>query len=459
MGTTRIRTVRPLTDPEYDALTLARTNLLGAPNAASRAYYAIALYKTTPVAAEGLRTWAVDASWRMYIDPDYLPGGSAGWSAADCADVIEHELGHLLRAHSERMDAHGGINHDRERANTACDCEINDDTAEGSFVRKIGVLPKQYGMKDNETAEWYYDRLTSMALPLTGSGDGSGGQGQPGSAGAQGTGGTGAQGHGGTSPTPCGSGAGNPIDGELPADQDGGFGADPLSAGDAELARRSVAIAVKEHVARHGRGSVPGGIEQWADVTLTPPKVPWQQLFRSAIRHGMSRARGASDYTYSRLSRRSTPGSNIILPGTFSPQVTVDTIVDVSGSMSDQMVFEALSEVEGVARAAEIRGNNLRLIQVDAAVGSIQPVWSLSRVKLTGRGGTDLRVGLAVSDNMQPRASVQIVLTDGDGPIPGPSEAPPRGVQQVWVLVHPRDRTTAERFRRDMPWAEVVVVE
>ena len=433
----QITKVRPLAGAELDALEAARLSLIGAPGYGSREYYGIALFKTHPLAAEGLGTWAVDKHWRMYIDPQCLPGGTKGWTAPDCADVIEHELGHLLRAHDERMHLHKP-NVNPKRANVAGDMEINDDTAATSFVRTIGHLPSTHGLPDGQTMEWYYDRLPHIG--------GAGGS-QTGAAPGNGNGSAGDPSMG-----PCGSGAGNRIDGELDADDPR---APVVSPGEAELARRSVAEAIQERMRQHGRGSVPGGIAKWADVLLTPPKIPWQQTLRSAARHGVSRARGAHDYTYSRISRRNA-GTNVILPGTYSPQVSVDAIVDVSGSMSDAMVFEALSEVEGVARAAEIRGDRLRLIQVDAAVGSVDPVFSLSRVRLTGRGGTDMRVGLAKSDSLTPRASVQIVLTDGDTPTP--TEAPARGVHQIWVLIQPRTGL-AERHREAMPWADVLVAE
>ena len=440
----RITTTRPLTDEEFDALSAARTNLLGTSGVNSRAYYGIALYKTAPVAAEGLGTWAVDEHWRMYIDPQCLPGGSKGWTAADCADVIEHELGHLLRGHALRMHAHAP-NADPEVSNIATDMEINDDLDEDSFVRKIGVLPANADLPDGKTAEWYYDRLMRNSAASNTDGDDPSDEQAGGNTGA-------GQSKPSPSSQPCGSGAGNAIDGELPADSPV---APALGDGDAELARRSTAEAIKKHTAQYGRGSVPGGLEQWANVVLTPPVVPWQQTLRSAARHGFSRARGAFDYTYSRVSRRSYPGSNVILPGTFSPSISVDAIVDVSGSMSDKMVFEAISEIEGVARAAEIRGKNLRMIQVDAAVGSVQEVWNLSRIKITGRGGTDMRVGIALSNKMMPRASVQIILTDGDTAIPL-TPPPGRSTQQIWVLIGRNAKKHVERFRKEMPWAEVI---
>jgi hypothetical protein len=88
--------VRPLTADEARALTAAR--LVAVEHAP---YFAHALFAVRPVAAESLGTFAVDASWRLYLDPDVL----TAWGPALAGGVLVHEVGHLLREHAARGDA------------------------------------------------------------------------------------------------------------------------------------------------------------------------------------------------------------------------------------------------------------------------------------------------------------------------------------------------------------------
>ena len=79
------------------------------------------------------------------------------WSVAQTADVLYHEILHLLRNHADR----GRITHDPRRWNLAADAEINDDLV-GEKIRMPGtpVLPAQFGKPNNLTAEEYF-----LAIP------------------------------------------------------------------------------------------------------------------------------------------------------------------------------------------------------------------------------------------------------------------------------------------------------
>ena len=66
-------------------------------------YYARALFALSPVAAPGLKTFAVDRFWRLYVDPAML-GTDEGWSIPLAGAVLLHEVGHVLRDHGGRAD-------------------------------------------------------------------------------------------------------------------------------------------------------------------------------------------------------------------------------------------------------------------------------------------------------------------------------------------------------------------
>lgn len=438
MGT--IQTLRQLTDDEFNSLAAVRANLIGAVGGASKAYYAPALYAMKPLAAEGLATWAVDKAWRLYIDPNNLPGGTKGWSVADCAEVLEHEINHLLRTHAERFEMLG-INGNHERWNIAGDLEINDDMPAGGFVQGYGVTPAGQGLPDGKTAEWYYKHLPDSPSSSGGEdGDGGGGD-QDGD--GDGKGRMGSQ---------CGSGAGSPIDGELDPDDQSTPG---VSQGEATVRRRAVAEAVRDHQSRHGRGTVPGHLSEWADVILTPPTVAWQQVLGSKVRHGVTMTTGQADYTYQRLSRRASIAQGVVLPAMYSPKPRIATIVDTSASVSTSEVHEGVSEVQGISAQVGCQGPDLTLMLVDAAVASVEPVYDLSRVKVTGRGGTDMRVGINAALELRERPNVIVIFTDGGTPWP---DEQPHGVQVVVGLLGKAGHRLESVTREAMPWAEVVLV-
>lgn len=433
--------MRKMTEAELQAFAAVRARLLSGQGPNSKGYYADAAFRVRPVAAEALGTWAVDKAWRIYIDPAHLPGGEAGWTVEQCTDVFEHELGHLLREHDARMRLHAGATQNHEVSNIACDLEINDDLDPNGFVAKIGCTPNKMQLPENKTCEQYYDLLMEQQEQNKGQGDGQGdGQDKP---------------QGGMNGKGCGSGGGgNPIEGELDPTDDSV--ADGVGEGEAKIARHGVAEAIQQHERQHGRGTVPGGLSEWANKVLAPATVPWQRVLQSAIRAGVKIVRGRTDYSYSRLSRRASSVQNVALPGTFSPTPSVGVILDTSGSMSLEMVTEALNEIEGISKQLSLDPSTLTLVQVDAAAGSIQPWKSARNLELTGRGGTDMRVGYQTYAEMKRSQRPNILVCLTDGYTPWPTEKP-RGVMKAVIgIIGDSDGSMTERTRQEVPWATTV---
>ena len=125
--------VRALAPDEAAAFRLIR--LLAAETSP---YFMAALFATTPVAAPELGTFAVDAAWRLYLDPELLTGDHA-WPQHEAAGVLVHEVGHLIRDHAGRA-------RDLPQPyqpgawNFACDAEINDDLLAAGIALPAGVV-------------------------------------------------------------------------------------------------------------------------------------------------------------------------------------------------------------------------------------------------------------------------------------------------------------------------------
>lgn len=413
-------------------------------------YLATAVFRLEPWAVEGLGTFGVDASWRVFVDPAVMDA----WGVPATAGVLLHEVGHALRDHAGQA-ALLGSDVDHLAWNCCGDAAINDDlVAAGIQLPGAPILPSDLldasgqPMEPGGTAMAYYDALptvdvidgtdTALAAAAGARAPGTRGGSVARVAGRQGP------------PTAsCGEVAGGrPHRVVLP---DGAGGASPA---EQRLVRRSVATAV-ERAHRAAPGTVPGGLRRWAGDELAPPQVPWRQVLRGVVRRGLASAAGAVDTTYARPSRRRVPG--VVLPGTRRPVPSVAVVVDTSASMAREDLDVVLAEIEGLARQVGATGQRLRVLTVDAAVHEVQTVASAAEVVLRGGGGTDLTPGLDAAVRGRPRPDVVVVCTDGLTPWP---DQPPGAARWVVVLVQPTGPTGWHGAPPDPPgWAEVVDVE
>lgn len=452
----------------------------------------------TPLARlrhRGSGLWrSIGRYWRLYVDPQVL----AEWELHQIAGVLYHEVSHLLRGHDERRPPSVPI----DTWNEAADAEINDDILSEGTLPLPGhpVTPARIGAEEGLTAEEYLKHLLSQGIPglegrgtrdpsMGGSRDGEGaGEIRP----ASGTGPSsddlslseppGSEGISGTDPSQSRSivRADSPYDSTSGSSQqrdsaDGRAGGDGAELGpdslpspgsghcgscatgipqaweapppgipdapegiegaESNLIRRRVAEAAESC------GSAPSYMKRWAE-TLLHPKVSWQRILASVVRTARHKGSAASDYTFSRPSRRRLPG--IVLPGLHHPRPSVSVVVDTSGSMNDEALSKVLAEVEGIIRAA---GSEVSLLSVDSEVhGGIQKVSRASEVDLTGGGGTDMGVGIEAAAEDGP--DLIVVLTDCLTPWPSD---PPKGIAVVVGRIGSEGSVPA--------WAKEVVID
>ena len=397
-------------------------------------YLASALHAMAVVPTYAVPTMSVDRYWRCYVSPSFV----AANEVPDLAYVWLHEVSHLVRDHHGRADAlwrrseqHGlapgtpaldPTQPRRERLwlNLAMDCEINDDLLP-SLVRSGGapdsgdvtprmpqgaLTPESLRISRSDLFEQYVRQLTPALL------------------------------RGRVVWLDCGSGAhGGSSDWELGED-----GAHPLG----EYEAAAIRIRVRDAV-RRGRGTVSAGWRRWAE-DVTEPVEDWRTLLGAAFRACIAAAGGgAGDYTYRRPGRR-TPalGGKVVLPSLRRPLPQVAVVVDTSGSVSDQDLGSALSEVAGISRAVGVHGNRITVYSCDAAVHTVQRVCGSQEIALAGGGGTDLRKGIDRAAAAAPRPDVIVVLTDGG--TPWPAAAP--GCRVVAGIFG-----SQRRFREDREWA------
>ncbi len=186
--------------------------------------------------------------------------------------------------------------------------------------------------------------------------------------------------------------------------------------------RRDVATKIKE--SSDGRGTMPAGWQVWADTMLQAPKVRWQDRFAAVVRQGIHRVRGDRQNTFRRLSRSSIVSDcKVIKPSTYDVVPTVVVVVDTSGSMgagARSRLERALSEAESIIKSQKVKSY---FLDCDANVyGAAQDVKTLRTAKVSGGGGTDMRVGVLAAKKNKPKPDIIILLTDGDTPWPSAAE-------------------------------------
>jgi predicted metal-dependent peptidase len=361
--------------------------------AASRLpYLASALFASEVRAAPGSGTIGVNRAWRVTADPDVLDA----LSVEQLGRLLIHLVGHVVRDHADRAERIGVT--DRARWNRAADAELNDDL-DGCVPDVAPDLPGDLGCEPGQFAEHYYETATD-----------------------------------GPRAWDCGSGCdGGPDDGDGPVSRQHG-----------ELLRLATAAEIGRHP-----GDVPAGWRRWAEAVL-PSKTDWRRVLAAEVRSAVAAISGQVDYSYRRPSRRAQP--DVILPTLHRPIPDVAIVCDTSGSMGDELLARALAEVENVLSRAGLRGRQVRVLSVDAAVHAVRRVSRAAQVTLAGGGGTDMGAGIEAAAALRPRPSVTIVLTDGFTPWP---DHPPRGMRVVVGVLCEHGMPAW-----DPPsWARVVLIE
>lgn len=470
--------------------------------------------------APGLGTWAVDFHHRLYIDFEAVRAKDFQWNV----ESVAHEASHLFAEHG-LIPAELGVTSraDLKTLNAANDFSINDDLDEGGCTtfRDDKMLPVFIGAPNGQTPHYYYDLLKKMQAQAQarnpqpkcgtcgqktnqpqqpsqqgqgqgqqgdgntgdqsgagdghgqpgqgdgaqqpGAGDEPGGSGQPSASASQGSCSECGQQQGPYKG--CGSGSGGEAwAGELGEHDDFGGLAPAASEVEREAIRLATAAAIKDYVAK-GRGTVPGGLVEIADMILAPSKTPWEQILAGAIRQPLRRRSGSQRVDHNRRNRRrhnetimtADGRRKVIVPGYFKPTPRLVTIRDASGSMAAYDEAMANREIVSIAKKAGVRGEDLIVMDVDARVQTVKKYKNRSTLReVTGRGGTSMTAGIRAVWESKDRPDVIVVLTDGgtDWPTePGP-------VPVIAVIVPQHGGAYAQGFAQRVPdWIRTIVVE
>lgn len=203
------------------------------------------------------------------------------------------------------------------------------------------------------------------------------------------------------------------LDGEGDGDGEGddGNGRRPkLTAEERKQIRDEIKEAMVAAAQSAGAGKIPAGISRLIK-DFTEPKMDWRQLLRMNIQSILK-----SNFSFARPNRKSQH-SGAILPGMLNDEtIDVSVAIDMSGSISDTMAQDFLSEVKGIMD--EYVDFNLDIWCFDTEVYeykkfSIDNADEILDYKCKGGGGTDFDTNFKFmkDENIVPKKF--IMFTDG----------------------------------------------
>lgn len=201
-------------------------------------------------------------------------------------------------------------------------------------------------------------------------------------------------------------------EGEGEGDDQNGSGKGPprLTADEKKKIRDEIKEAMVAAAQAAGAGRVPAGVQRLIQ-TFTEPKMDWRQMLRMNIQSIIK-----SNFSFSRPNRKSQH-CGAVLPGLMNEEtIDVAVAIDMSGSISDKMANDFISEVKGIMD--EYVDFKLDLWCFDTEVYGYQQFTGdnadeIMEYKCKGGGGTDFDVNYTFMKDNDINPKRFIMFTDG----------------------------------------------
>jgi predicted metal-dependent peptidase len=365
----------------------------------------------------GMGTMGVDSKFRLYMDPAVL----TQWSVHEIAGVLIHECMHLFLDHPGRCGSR-----DTGLFNIAGDLAINPGLKAARLqLPEKGVMPSDYGLPDNLTADEYYVKLLEI---------GGGGITNPNPNGKPGTGN-------------CGGCAHSKDDNDQ-TQQAQSLGAEGVDSSTKHRVAKAMAEEMLAHANGKGRGSVPAGWLREAELLCKPATIPWERELQRILLTACDYKAGAVVHTFNNPSRRQAGLGYGVgsprLPYTRCPIPEVCIFFDTSGSMSKENVETGLIEVQSILKRV---GANITFMCCDHAVHAIVKTNDINVIlkNLKGGGGSSFTPAFDAIKTLKNAPNIVVAFTDGD--IGVPEECPP-GLTVIWCLVERHHTPPTEAWGR-----------
>jgi len=207
-------------------------------------------------------------------------------------------------------------------------------------------------------------------------------------------------------------GDGDGSEGEGEGQEKEGKGRPKLSEEERKQIRDEIKEAVMTAAQTVGAGNLPSGVKRMIK-DLTTPQLDWRALLQQQIQSTLR-----TDYTWARASRKGWD-MDAIMPGSdWDKEIDICVAIDTSGSMSDTMLKDILSEVKGIMESYQ--SFRLHLWSFDTEVyadgAKVFTADNLDEImdwEPMGGGGTDFTVNWTWmrENDIQPKKF--IMFTDG----------------------------------------------
>ncbi len=384
-------------------------------------FYGLLLMHMVLTIDEECETAATDGV-RIYFGPDFLEN----LTDSQIDIVMMHEILHVALQHCSRFG-----DFEPEKFNIACDIVVNSIILESMGGNRKNIHLGKYGELMHETpdgkegakftAEEVYAMLPAMngkksknKMPgskVKGNGGGSGGK------------------NGGNGGSDDSESNGNGVFDDHEKWKNTADDNTLREEWQKRIIDAAEAISIRDPSDQ--RGLIPAFAKRLIE-ELRKPQTDWRSILNEFVQEEIC------DYSFSPPDRR-FGDSDFFLPDFNEKDETVKNIlfmIDTSGSMSDDMITAAYSEVKGAIDQFNGKLEGL-LGFFDAAVIPPTPFSDEDEfmvIKPKGGGGTDFEVIFKyVDDHMtdEPPASI-IILTDGYAPFP--DEEKSNGIPVLWLL-------------------------
>jgi len=201
-------------------------------------------------------------------------------------------------------------------------------------------------------------------------------------------------------------------DGDGDGDQDGeGKGRPKLSAEDKQAIKDEIKEAMLAAAATvDGAGNLPAGVKRLIQ-QLTEPQLNWREILRMNLESTIK-----SDYTWMRASRKGWH-MDAVMPGQ-KPDEMIDVAVmlDASGSISQDMLRDFLSEIQGIMDSFPSYKIHVATFDTDCynpAQYDSDNLDSMIDYEVSGGGGTDFDCIFTYLKDQEITPRRLIVFTDG----------------------------------------------
>jgi len=187
-------------------------------------------------------------------------------------------------------------------------------------------------------------------------------------------------------------------------------------------AQTAAALEWSERILRAHAGDGEHSMLRTLLADLPQPRTPWEQVLRTRLARSLA---AKTDISWSRPTRsylanqgrmgphRRLPFEPGVSPTKSAPRLVV--VVDVSGSIADELLESFAGEIEAITRRQRAR---LVLVIGDDQVRDVRDFEpgrsNLRDIEFTGGGGTDFTPLLLEADRHRP--DIVVVLTDLEGP-------------------------------------------